>query len=188
MKESRTFTKRSRRAYLRGVGAVALGVGAAGCSSDGGGSGGGASGSAGESGPPGSAETDATSGAGTDETASERGTASSKATVTDASATGLTGTVADRSAAGLSFVEHSHYSMNGMQGVTGRVENTGDAAFETVTIHVTVKPGDAGPFAETLDGDEPLEPGDARRFKFAFGDGAPDEVEDYTVWATGERA
>ena len=106
----------------------------------------------------------------------------------DASATDLTGTVADKSAKDVSFVEHSHYSMNGVQGVTGRIKNTGSAPYDEVTIHVTVKPGDKGPYTETVDPENPLKPGDTSRFKFGFGDDAPDEVQGYTVWATTEKA
>ena len=183
--------QQSRRAYLRGVGALALGVGLAGCSSDSGENGGGSSKNGGGSGD----DTGSGSGAGA-ESASASGTSGSEAAAAsgdgggssatpgqDASATGLSGTVADKSAKGLSFVKQSHYSMNGVQGVTGRIKNTTDSALQEVTFHVTVQPGGAGPYTETLEGG-PLKPGETRRFKFAFGDGAPDKVQGYTIWAT----
>ena len=185
--------QQSRRAYLRGAGALALGVGLAGCSSgndssgdsgggsqeNGGGSDGSGSGSKSGSGSTSASETSGSEAA----AASGDGGGSSATPGKDAAATGLSGTVADKSAQGLSFVEQSHYSMNGAQGVTGRIKNTSDSAFQEVTLHVTVQPGDAGPYTETLEGG-PLKPGETRRFKFGFGDGAPDEVQGYTIWAT----
>ena len=183
--------EQSRRAYLRGVGGIALGVGLAGCSSDNGGEGGGGSpenggggatdgsGSGSESGG-GSASGTETSGS--EAAASGGGGGGSATPGQDAAATGLSGTVADKSAQGVSFVSHSHYSMNGVQGVTGRLKNTSNSAIEEITLHTTVQPGNAGPYTETLDG--PIKPGETRRFKFGFGDGAPDEVQSYTIWAT----
>ena len=182
--------QQSRRAYLRGAGGIALGVGLAGCSSDGGGSpenGGGdsndGSGSGSESGagstsPSGTAESEAAAASG-----DGGGNGGSPTPEKDASTTGLSGTVADKSAPGISFVEQSHYSMNGVQGVTGRIKNTTNSAFQKVTFHVTVQPGGAGPYTGTLEGG-PLKPGETRRFKSGFGDGAPDEVQSYTIWAT----
>ena len=189
--------QQSRRAYLRGAGALALGVGVAGCSNNSegsggssGSSGGGSSNSSGGGEASGSSESNAAAKSGSAETSggSQQQTSGPETPVKDASATDLTGTVGDKSAKGLSFVEHSHYSMNGVQGVTGQIKNAGNAPFSEVTLHVTVKPGNAGPYTETLDFDEPFKPGDTERFKFGFGDGAPDEVKGYTIWATGKKA
>lgn len=181
--------QQSRRAYLRGAGALALGVGVAGCSSgnDGDGespgSGGGDSGADSGSGSGSGSGTDTTSTPDGSEAAASGDGGSSATPGQDASATGLSGTVADKSAESLSFVEQSHYSMNGVQGVTGRIKNTSDSAVQEVTLHATVQPGDAGPYTETLGGGA-LESGETRQFKFGFGDDAPDEVESYTIWAT----
>ena len=185
--------QQSRRAYLRGAGALALGVGVAGCSNNSEGNGGSSGSSGGGSGggeASGSTESNAAAKSGAAETSggSQQRTSGPETPGTDAAATGLTGTVGDKSAKGLSFVEHSHYSMNSVQGVTGRIKNTGSAPFSEVTLHVTAKPGNAGPYTETLEFDEPFKPGDTERFKFGFGDGAPDEVKGYTVWATGKKA
>ena len=180
--------QQSRRAYLRGAGALALGVGVAGCSSDNSGespeNGGGNANGGGKSGS-GSTTTSA-SGTSGSEAAAASGDGGGTATATagkDAAATDLSGTVADKSAKGISFVSQSHYEMNGVQGVTGKIKNTTNAPIEEVTLHTTVQPGNAGPYTETLEGG-PLKPGETRRFKFGFGDGAPDEVQSYTIWAT----
>lgn len=180
--------QQSRRAYLRGAGAIALGVGVAGCSSGNDGGGGGSSGGGESSGSGGSSASGTAGGSGSGGTASTQETAKSETPGKDAAATDLSGTVGDKSAKGISFVSHNHYEMNGVQGVTGRIKNSGSAPFEEVTLHVTVKPGDKGPYTETLDFDEPFKPGDVERFKFGFGDDAPDEVQGYTIWATGQKA
>lgn len=167
---------------------TALGVGVAGCSSDSDGeqttTGNAESGNGGsENG--GSGQTAAADRASTAESA-ETGTAAKEMSGKDPSATEMTGTVADKSVSGLTFVEQNQYSMNGVQGVVGTVKNTSDAAFSEVTIHTTVKPGDAGPYTETMDGS--LEPGATWEFKYRFGDDAPEEIEGYTIWATGQKA
>lgn len=186
--------EQSRRAYLRGAGAIALGVGVAGCSS--GNDGGGDGGSSGSSGDGGSSESSGSgssgpstaSSSGSGDAASAQGTASSETPGPDPAATDLSGTVGDKSVSGIAFVEQSHYEMNGVQGVTGQIKNQGSAPFQAVTIHVTVKPGNKGPYTEELNLGEPLKPGDTERFKFSFGDGAPDDVTGYTIWATGQKS
>lgn len=178
----------TRRDWLR-VASLGLAVGVAGCSSgsqeSGGGDGGTGSTDATSTETQTTAEpTDETTTASADFGDSTDGETAEKGknpAETEKKGTVDTAKMAD----GLAFVEHYHYSMNGVEGVAGTVKNEGDTDFETVTVHVVVDPGSAGPYSRPLRGSLPA--GETQRFQFRFGDDAPESVESYTVWATGER-
>lgn len=182
----------SRRAYLGSVGTVVLGLGLAGCggdtgeqteatTADGAGSNGG---------EPTASGDDTTAGS-DDRVQTDGGRTTQETPSTDPAATDLAGTVAERSNADLKFVRHNHYEQNGIQGVTGVLRNAGSQPFTSVTVRAEVAASDgstAGPFTASSadEGRGGLEPGDRWRFKFRFGDDAPDDPQGYTVRATGE--
>ncbi|KAB1187337.1 MULTISPECIES: hypothetical protein [Haloferax] len=188
--------KLNRRTWLRVVGSLGVAVGVAGCSS-------GALDGDGDTQETDSRETATTTTESqpetqttteTTETTTEEATApadfgesvGSQEKGPNPAATDETGTVAtDKLTSGLTFTDHYHYSMNGVEGVAGTVENESETTFETVTIHVTVDPGGAGPYTKTLKSSLPA--GETQRFQFRFGDDAPEEVDSYTIWATGEQ-
>ncbi|WP_416840156.1 hypothetical protein [Haloferax sp. DFSO52] len=186
-----TFT---RRDWLRTVGSVGIAVAVAGCSS---GSQGGGGGQADETDTPEPTETATQTPTETPtETTTETETPSADIGDSDetettekgknAAATEEKGTVAtDKQTDGLTFTDHYHYTMNGVQGVAGTVANETDTEFESVTVHATVDPGDAGPYSRTLKWSLP--PGETQRFQFKFGDDAPETIDTYTIWATGEK-
>ncbi|KAB1197986.1 MULTISPECIES: hypothetical protein [Haloferax] len=176
------------------VGSVSLAVGVAGCSSSSGGADGGnqEANTASDSTPKSTTSTPTPTETETQtETASaDFGDSEETETPTEKgknpAATDEKGTVAtDKQADGLTFVDHYHYTMNGLQGVAGVVENESDTEFETVTVHATVEPGDAGPYSRDLKWSLPA--GETQRFQFKFGDDAPETVESYTIWATGKK-
>lgn len=181
----------TRRDWLRSLGALGISVGVAGCSSGS------------QESPDGNQETDTEST--TTQTQTQSGDDASEETTTESADFGESndsestqtkgenpaeteslGSVAtDKQTDGLTLTDHYHYSMNGVQGVAGTVKNESDTEFETVTVHATVNAGDAGPYSRALKTSLPA--GESQRFQFKFGDDAPDTVESYTIWATGDR-
>lgn len=171
---------RSRRAFLKRAGAVAVGVGVAGCS--------------GESGD--GTETDAGGTEAGETTAAEQTTAETETESTGTASTGTAeskeGTVVTaESTNGLNITEHDFFHAGDAAGVEGVVENTTDETFEYV--EVTVSPLDeseqrlgkfyASSVSQNVD---TLPPGETWNFVVSFESGWVEQFETYEIWATGK--
>jgi hypothetical protein len=152
---------RDRRAFLAGVGSVAV-AGLAGCS--------------GQTNSDDSTSTDAGTEAGTETETGESGAVEGEVTGNDTP---------------LEIVEQNYFERASVVGVVGTVKNTGESTYSPVTVHFSPYEDEEsrGKFYATSDAQnvDQLGPGETWEFAVALGESEIEAFNRYEVWVTGKK-
>ncbi|MFC6826989.1 FxLYD domain-containing protein [Halopelagius fulvigenes] len=177
---------RSRRAFLERMGAVAIGVGLAGCS--------GQSNGEGTTGTvPATESLQTTTAAQTTEgaDASPNGTETTGTAESTGTSASVQGTVVTaESTNGLNITEHNFFRSGDVAGVEGVLKNTSNKTFEYAEVKVSPvnETGDrAGQFYTSTQAQNvnTLKPGETWNFVVSFSSEWVQDFNKYEIWATG---